>query len=157
MSVAESTRVEARARRHPDALPQTHRCPNIDCRGRRAAADVIERDVLAEVARAILPDSVIEAAKRELRRRLETPEVASVGQRWARLEKRLEQLKNLYAWGDLSDAAYQAERDAVRAQLAELPADDRIASFDAYRTKLLGLAEAIDLASPARLEELCGC
>ena len=68
---------------------------------------------------------------------------------------RLEQLKKQNGWGDLSDDEYQKERDAVRAALAELPDNDRIRSFDAYRTQLLALPEAIAVASPARLEELC--
>ena len=57
--------------------------------------------------------------------------------------------------GDLSDADYQAQRDAVRTALGALPDDDRIRSFDAYRVRLLALPEAIAVASPARREELC--
>ena len=68
---------------------------------------------------------------------------------------RLEQLKKQHGWGDLSDDEYQKERDAVRGALAELPDNDRVRSFDAYRTQLLALPEAIAAASPARLEELC--
>jgi hypothetical protein len=33
--------------------------------------------------------------------------------------------------------------------------DDRIRSFDVYRVRVLGLSEAIAVASPARREELC--
>jgi hypothetical protein len=57
--------------------------------------------------------------------------------------------------GDPTDAAYLAERDSARAALAALPDDDRIRSFNAYRARVLGLAEAIAVASPARREELC--
>ena len=32
---------------------------------------------------------------------------------------------------------------------------NRIRSFDAYRARVLGLADAIEVASPARREELC--
>jgi hypothetical protein len=73
----------------------------------------------------------------------------------SRLLNRLEQLKKQHGWGDLSDADYQAQRDAVRTALAALPDDDRIRSFDAYRARLLALPEAIAVASPARREELC--
>ena len=62
----------------------------------------------------------------------------------------LEQLKKQHGWGDLGDAEYQAQRDAVRTALAALPDDDRIRSFDAYRARLLALPEAIAVASPAR-------
>jgi hypothetical protein len=64
--------------------------------------------------------------------------------------RRLEQLKKQHGWGDLSDADYQAQRDAVRTALAALPDDDRIRSFDAYRTRLLALPEAITVALPDR-------
>jgi hypothetical protein len=68
---------------------------------------------------------------------------------------RLEQLKKQHAWGDLGDAEYQAERDAARAALAELPDGGRILAFDAYRARILSLPDAIAAASPARREELC--
>ena len=96
-----------------------------------------------------------DAARTELRRRLETPEVAVAGRQRARLLTRLEQLRKQHGWGDLGDADYQAQRDAVRAALAALPDEDRIRSFDAYRARLLALPEAIAVASPARREELC--
>ena len=50
---------------------------------------------------------------------------------------------------------FQAERDAARAALAELPDGDRILAFDAYRSRVLALPEAIAAASGARREELC--
>ena len=51
-------------------------------------------------------------------------------------------------------SAYQAERDAGRAALADLPDGNRILAFDAYRARVLALPEAIAAASPARREEL---
>lgn len=82
--------------------------------------------------------------------------VANVGRQRARLSTRLEKLKQQHAWGDITDEVYQAQRDEVRAALAQLPeTDNRIANFDAYRARLLTLPEAIAVASPARREELC--
>jgi hypothetical protein len=50
-------------------------------------------------------------------------------------------------------------RDACERQhartLQDLPDDDRIRSFDAYRIHLLALPEAIAAASRTRREELC--
>ena len=43
----------------------------------------------------------------------------------------------------------------IRSALAQLPDEDRIRTFDAYRTKLLALPAAIAVASSARREELC--
>ena len=63
--------------------------------------------------RASCPRPSSTRAKAELRRLLETPEVATAGRQRARLQTRLEQLKKQHAWGDLSDADYQAARDAT--------------------------------------------
>jgi hypothetical protein len=49
---------------------------------------------------------------------------------------------------------HQAQRDAVRATLAELPDGDVITTFDVHRARLLALPDAIAVASPARREEL---
>ena len=132
-----------------------YRCPAVGCRARRCPADLVEGAVLEEIADAVLPDLVIDRARAELRKRLETPEVVVAGRQRARLLTRLEQLKKQHAWGDLTDAAYLAERDATRAALGDLPDGDRVVAFDAYRTRLLELPEAIAVASPARREELC--
>ncbi len=131
-----------------------YRCPTLGCRARRSPANDIEAEVLAAIARAVLPATLIDAARAELRRLLETPEVASAGRQRARLQTRLEQLKKQHAWGDLNDADYQAARDATRFALAELPDGDRIRTFDAYRARVLELPDAIDSASTARREEL---
>jgi hypothetical protein len=102
-----------------------------------------------------LTDAILETARRQLRERLDTPETADVGPHLARLATRLEQLKKQHAWGDISDVEYQSQRDDVRAALAALPEGDRISVFDAYRTRILDLPEAIAAASPTRREELC--
>lgn len=95
-----------------------YRCPTLGCRARRCPADLVEEIVLASIAEAVLPASVIDTARAELRRRLETPEIAVAGRQRARLQTRLEQLRKQHAWGDLSDADYQQMRDATRATLA---------------------------------------
>ena len=78
-----------------------------------------------------------------------------VGRQRARLTTRLEQIRKQNGWGNLPDAEYLAERDAIRASLAALPDNDQIRSFDTYRARVLGLPDAIAVASPARREELC--
>ncbi len=108
---------------------------------------------MTEIADGVLPASVIDAARIELRKLLETPEVAVAGRQRARLTKRLEQLQKQHAWGDLTDAEYLAQRDATRANLAELPDGDRIRTFDAYRARVLALPDAIEAASP----HMAGC
>jgi len=132
-----------------------YRCPNGACHRPRLPADRIEREVVSAIGQAVLPDAVIDAARAELRRRLAVPQVVVSGRQRARLQTRLEQLRKQHQWGDLSDADYLAQRDAVNATLNSLPDDDRIRSFDAYRTRLLALPEAVRVATPERLEELC--
>ena len=127
----------------------------LGCRARRCPADLIEKQVLGTIATGTLPDRVIDEAQTELRRRVQTPELATGGRQRTRLTTRLEQLKKQHSWGDLTDAAYLSERDSVRSALAALPDDDRVRSFDAYRARVLGLPEAIASASGARREELC--
>jgi hypothetical protein len=132
-----------------------YRCPTLGCRARRCPAEQVEGDVLATIAGGVLPDVVIDQARSELRKRVETPEVAVAGRQRARLLTRLEQLKKQHGWGDLSDAEYRAECAGIRATLAELPDGDRIVAFDAHRARLLALQEAIRVATPVRQEELC--
>ncbi|HET9519691.1 MAG TPA: zinc ribbon domain-containing protein, partial [Candidatus Limnocylindrales bacterium] len=147
-------RGEAHVQRGTDR--RYYRCPTVGCHFRRCPADAIEAVVLGSIAAGVLPKAVVEGARAELRRRVQTPDVAAVGRQRARLSTRLEQLRKQHAWGDLTDEAYQAQRDEVRAALANLPeGDDRIAHFDVYRTRILALPEAIAVASPARREELC--
>lgn len=132
-----------------------YRCPTLGCRARRYPAELIEGDVLASMAEGVLPASVIDAARTELRQLLETPEVAGAGKQRARLMTRLEKLKEQHAWGDLTDAEYLAKRDATKGDLAELLGGDRIRTFDAYRARVLALPSAIEAASQAKREELC--
>jgi hypothetical protein len=132
-----------------------YRCPTLGCHARRCPADLVEGNVMTTIATAVLPDSVIEEARSELRHRLDTPGTVTAGRQRARLQTRLEQLKKQHGWGDISDREYQTERDSIQAALAQLPDEDRIRTFDAYRAKLLALPAAIAVASPARREELC--
>ncbi|MGZ8437503.1 MAG: recombinase zinc beta ribbon domain-containing protein [Candidatus Limnocylindrales bacterium] len=149
------TRMRGEAHLQRGSERRYYRCPTLGCRARRYPADLIEADVLASLAEGVLPASVIDAARTELRQLLETPEVASAGKQRARLMTRLEKLKEQHAWGDLTDAEYQAKRDATKVDLAELPDGDRIRTFDAYRARILALPSAIEAASPAKREELC--
>jgi hypothetical protein len=148
------TRMRGEAHLQRGTERRYYRCPTLGCRARRCPADEVEGEVLAAIARGVLPASVIDAARTELRRILETPEVATAGRQRTRLLTRLDQLKKQHAWGDLSDADYQVAREATRSALAELPDGDRIRTFDAYRARVLALPEAIEGASPARREEL---
>ena len=149
------TRMRGEAHLQRGTERRYYRCPTLGCRSRRCPADAAEAAVMAAISGAVLPDAVIDAARTELRQRLQTPEVVTVGRQRTRLLTRLEQLKKQHGWGDLGDAEYQRERDMARAALADLADGDRITAFDAYRARILALPEAIAVASPARREELC--
>ncbi len=72
----------------------------------------------------------MDAARKELRRRTQTPELVSAGKQRTRLTTRLEPLKKQHAWGDISDDDYRRQRDETHAALAQLPDGDRIVAFD---------------------------
>jgi hypothetical protein len=149
------TRLRGEAHLQRGTERRYYRCPTLGCKARRCPADAIEAEVLDRIGTAVLPARIVDDAQAELRKRLQTPDVISVGRQRARLTKRLEQIKKHNGWGDMPDAEYLAERDSIRAALATLPDNDRIRSFDAYRARVLDLPEAIAVASPVRREELC--
>jgi hypothetical protein len=122
---------------------------------RRCPADLVEGKVMSTIAAAALPDAVIDEARSELRHRLDSPGAAAAGRQRSMLQTRLEQLRKQLGGGQNRDREYQAERDAVQAALAQLPDEDRIRAFDAYRARLPALLAAIAVASLARQEELC--
>ena len=94
------TRMRGEAHLQRGTERRYYRCPTLGCRARRSPADLVEEAVLATIAETVLPGSVIDAARAELRRRLATPEVAVAGRQRARLHTRLEQLKKQHGWGD---------------------------------------------------------
>jgi hypothetical protein len=77
--------------------------PTLGCRARRHPADFVEADVLASISWPSYPPGVIDAARIELRKQHETPEVAVAGHQRARLMTRLEQLTKQQAWGYFAD------------------------------------------------------
>ena len=149
------TRMRGEAHLQRGTERRYYSCQKLGCRSRGAPAERLETDVLVAIAEAVVPESVIDAARKELRRRTQTPELASSGKQRARLTTRLDQLKKQHGWGDLTDDDYLAQRDETHAALAKLPDGDRIVAFDAHRARILALPEAIAAASPERREELC--
>ena len=79
------TRMRGEVRLQRGTERRYDRCPTLGCHARRCPAEVVESDVFAQIANGVLPTSVIEAARTELRRRLETPGLALAGGQRARL------------------------------------------------------------------------
>ncbi|HET7494186.1 MAG TPA: recombinase family protein [Candidatus Limnocylindrales bacterium] len=146
-------RGEAHVQRGTDR--RYYRCPRPGCPARRCPADVVEPVILERIAAGVLPDLVLDTARAELRRRLQDPETVLSGRQRKRLETRLKNLKRQHEWGDISDDEYRVKRDETRTILDGLPHGDRIRLFDAYRAEVLGLAQAVEAASPSQREELC--
>ena len=126
----------------------------IICPEKSVRAEEAEAQVLAAVSGLALPDEAVRGAREELRHRLRAP-VSSVADRErARLELRIENLRKQHEWGDITDAVYRSGRGEIEAQLAELPANDKLIRFDRKREILLSMAENIERATPAQLQEL---
>ncbi len=60
-----------------------YRCPTLGCHSRRCTADTVEGTVLAAISEGVLPKSVIDAARADLRRRVMAPPVALSGRQRA--------------------------------------------------------------------------
>ena len=104
-------RGEAHVQRGTDR--RYYRCPTLGCRARRCPADLVEETVLTRIGDALLPRSVIDEARLELRRRLKTPGIAKAGVERTRLLDRLGQLKKQHGWAHIGDTEYLAEREKV--------------------------------------------
>ena len=65
-----------------------------------------------------------------------------------------ENLRKQHEWGDITDTEYRAGRADAEAQLAGLPDNDKLVSFDRQREILLSMAENIERATPQQLQDL---
>gem|GEM_PF-4924825 len=87
--------------------------------------------------------------------KLNTPGFRSDRQRNS-LKTRLEKLKDLYLWEAVTAAEYQAKREDLERQLLLLPDHDKLVTFDRHREVLVSMADNIEMATPARRQELLG-
>ncbi len=127
-----------------------------DC-GRKAMATTdADQAVLARLRRIILPPAIIETSRGELRRRLALPSRGASDELRARLELRLDRLKQQFEWGDIEAPEYRAKMQATQAELALLPEPDKVLTFDAVAAVVESLRTAIGGASPEQLRELIG-
>jgi hypothetical protein len=66
------TRMRGEAHLQRGTERRYYRCPTIGCRARRCPADLVEGAVLGTIASGVLSEEVLDTARLELRRRLET-------------------------------------------------------------------------------------
>ncbi|MBI2776693.1 MAG: recombinase family protein [Chloroflexi bacterium] len=127
-----------------------------DCGRKAIATKDADRMVLACLRCIILPAHIIEASRDELRRRLALPSRGASDDLRARLELRLDRLKQQFEWGDIEPSEYRAKMQETQAELALLPEPDKIVTFDAVAVFVESLRAAIDSASLVQLRELIG-
>ncbi|MBA3877393.1 MAG: hypothetical protein C0498_10715 [Anaerolinea sp.] len=144
-------RGEARVQRGGER--RYYRCPG-PCSARLLPADPAEEAVLAAVSKGVLPASVVDAARDELRRRLGTPTDRAERDRRQELEARLERLRRQHEWGDLTDSDYRAKRAAVATEMAGLPDGNKVVLFDRNRRVMTSLAQNVAAATPQQRAEL---
>lgn len=111
------------------------------CPAPSVPADVVEQALRERLALGVAPDRVIDDAREQLRERLAVPDDTSRVRR--RLEARRDRLAQLYAWGDIPEAQYRADRADVERELRLLPTEDRLILFDQHRTLMLSIAEEV--------------
>jgi len=99
-------------------VPRTYcyqRHEGLDCPQRGLQLAVYERQVEAWLAGIQVPDDAVDRALAQLAaeaRAVEQPEAER-----RKLESRLERLKELYSWGDMTREEYRAERDQIATRL----------------------------------------
>jgi DNA invertase Pin-like site-specific DNA recombinase len=110
------------------------RAQGIGCRGKGSFLSVYEEQLLEDLQGFTLPDdwkAQVLAAAADDQGRDDDGEA-----RRNQLRNRLERLRELYSWGDLTREEYQAERSAMERELARLEPvqrrDDRLAVLAAY-------------------------
>lgn len=125
----------------------------------QAPAEELERQVLDLLAGLHLPDEIIAEMKERARRRAaaqgDTQEALAA---LARIENAKKRLRDLYTWGDISQAEYRAESQALGQQaqthLARLgPADRDLA---AVLNRIHDLSALIASANPAQQKKAIG-
>jgi hypothetical protein len=116
-----------------------------------APGDVIEADLLGRISAGVLPADIVERGRQELRRRLALPrDEGSVADGSSRAASG----RQLFAWGDLTEAEYRRQTAEVERDLALLPDDDKLVLFDRHRNVMVSMAENVAAATPEQLREL---
>jgi hypothetical protein len=82
------------------------------------------------------------------------PATSGADKERARLHQRIENLRKQHEWGDIDDASYRSGRADAEAQMAGMRDNVKLVMFDRKREILLSMAENIEHATPAQLQEL---
>ena len=126
----------------------------VACHAKRVRADAAEGFVVDALSEFLLPADEIAAARDELRERLRAPKPGVADEQRARLRSRLEKLRDLYSWGDLTEADYGKQKAEAEALMVALPDNDKLVMFDRHRAIAASLPDAIAAATPDKVQEL---
>lgn len=72
----------------------------------------------------------------------------------ARLRTRLEKLRDLYSWGELTELEYRKQKADAERQLDLTPDSNKLVQFDRHRQLASSLVDAIAAATPDKVQEL---
>ncbi len=125
-----------------------------ECGAPSVPAAVAEATVLERIRDMILPADAVQSARDELRRRLALPAKGLVDERRVKLERHLKRLAQLYEWDDMDETQYRAKAGETRMQLALLPQNDKVCSFDEVAEIVESLPAALDRATPDQAKQL---
>jgi hypothetical protein len=123
------------------------------CGQKRVRAEEAEALVLAALESCVLPGAAVDEARELLRARLRAPKAGLSEQKRKRLLTRLDQLRKLVGWGDISDEDHLREKEAVERELVMLPDHDKLLMFDRHREVVVTMAENLSRTTPEHRRE----
>lgn len=130
----------------------------VECHASRVPAVAAERLVASRLRELMRTEEAIARARAKIAAGIGSPEPGTAAKERERLTTRLDRLKDMFGWGDLSEAEYRAQVTEVRAQIAALPGPNgQLIEFDTYHKRAKEtrtLAEMMDAASLDKLQEL---
>jgi site-specific DNA recombinase len=126
------------------------------CNQKSAYLAIYERQLHDYLGSFHIPDDYRERIL-EAHRKLQVAYDDLDGQR-VRLETRLERLKDLYGWGDITKQQYLAERDTILRELAQLsPLEEQDKSLDKLAEFLANVADAWNEATQEQRNKIARC
>jgi DNA invertase Pin-like site-specific DNA recombinase len=127
-------------------------CRTCDLPGIRT--DDLDDLVLGAIRGVRVARSVVMLLRELLRESLAVPKSDETAKQRRRLEGVLANLRKQHSWGDIDDATYRRERREVEEMLAGLRDDDKLVTFDDYRSRVFSAAEELEKMSTAERKDL---
>ena len=127
-----------------------------ECSQQSAYLDIYEYQIREYLRGFHIPDDYLEKIL-DVHRKLQEAYDDS-GDRRANLEARLQRIKDLYGWGDISKEQYVVERDAINRELNALtPIKEQSETLDKLAQFLANVADAWDTTNQEQRNKLARC